>query len=99
MRRTMRFFEWKEAEWHSKWAAWEGLSISSEYAEGLRGYAERQARLSRALRDSFTKKWSVVDEWVAGAEAEIADPELYYKRMGLSQPTEDSSLPEVVVTD
>ncbi|KAJ3543012.1 hypothetical protein NMY22_g3295 [Coprinellus aureogranulatus] len=96
MRRTVRFFTWKETQWRRAWTAWEGHSISSEYAEGLRAYAERQGKLCRELRESFIQQWAGVDELVERAEAEIKNPDLYYERMGLSQPTEDSALPEVL---
>ncbi|KAJ3537499.1 hypothetical protein NMY22_g5569 [Coprinellus aureogranulatus] len=76
MRRTLRFFEWKEADWRGKCAAWDGIPMSSEYEEGLRAYAERQARLCRALRDSFVQQWQGVDRLVKSAEAEIANPDL-----------------------
>ncbi|KAJ3536317.1 hypothetical protein NMY22_g6085 [Coprinellus aureogranulatus] len=99
MRRTVRFFEWKEADWRRKWAAWESQPISQEYGEGLRAYAERQARLCRRLRNSFVRQWGGVDSLVKRAEEEIANPDLWYERMGLLQPTEESTLPEVVVAE
>ncbi|KAJ3500512.1 hypothetical protein NMY22_g19238 [Coprinellus aureogranulatus] len=96
MRRTVRFFVWKEARWRGTMTSWEGQLITREYAEGLRAYAERQARLCQRLRESFLDKWKGVDELVKSAEAEIANPDLYYERMGLSSPTEESALPEVL---
>ncbi|KAJ3533016.1 hypothetical protein NMY22_g7511 [Coprinellus aureogranulatus] len=51
MRRTIRFFDWKESQWHGKWAKWEGRPISPEYAEGLRAYAERHPMLWSGVED------------------------------------------------
>ncbi|KAJ3503018.1 hypothetical protein NMY22_g18393 [Coprinellus aureogranulatus] len=99
MRRTVRFFDWKQAQWLRAAAAWEGQPISAEYAEGLRAYAQRQARLCQGLRDAFVHRWRSVDGLVERAEREIKNPDLYYERIGLSSPTEDSALPEVVDTD
>lgn len=101
MRRTLRFFVWKQADWRRRWEAWESQEITPEYREGLKAYAERQATICRDLHDSFKSKWSGVDALVQAAEAEIVDPELYYTRVGLSREsmTEDSELPEVVDSD
>ncbi|TEB10416.1 hypothetical protein FA13DRAFT_1653193 [Coprinellus micaceus] len=101
MRRTLRFFNWKQADWRKRWEAWGSVEISQEYAEGLRAYAERQATICRNLHDSFLKKWGGVDDMVAAAQAEIVNPELYYTRVGLSaeKMTDDSELPEVVDTE
>ena len=98
MRRTLRFFVWKQSDWRKRWQAWESVDIPQEYAEGLKAYAERQAMICRDLHDSFAKKWAGVDEMVAAAQAEIVNPELYYIRVGLSaeKMTDDSELPEVV---
>jgi hypothetical protein len=65
MRRVLRFLIWR-AEW---WDARADLRLEVDAAMrgGLRGYAAKQARLCRRLRDHFYKEWD--KPVVTGSEA------------------------------
>ncbi|KAJ2919067.1 hypothetical protein MD484_g1365, partial [Candolleomyces efflorescens] len=78
MNRTLRFFDWKAADWHNK-AARPG-PIAPEYAEGLKAYAERQAALCQFLRESFKSQWKGVPSLIKSANDEVERPDLFYQR-------------------
>ena len=82
MKRTFRFFVWKENRWISRADAKSkaGEVLSSEHAEGLLAYSARQAALCRGLRDSFSQKWSGVQAMIKNARLESKDPEILRKR-------------------
>ncbi|RXW16131.1 hypothetical protein EST38_g9723 [Candolleomyces aberdarensis] len=80
MDRTLRFFVWKAADWRSKGIAPRTKPISTEYAEGLKAYAERQAALCKSLSNSFKSQWTGVPGLVKSAKEEMEQPELFYQR-------------------
>jgi hypothetical protein len=80
MNRTLRFLVWKAADWRSKGIAPRTEPISTEYAEGLKAYAERQAVLCESLCDSFKSQWKGVPDLVKSAKEETEQPELFYQR-------------------
>ncbi|KAF6746394.1 hypothetical protein DFP72DRAFT_823183 [Ephemerocybe angulata] len=80
MNRTARFLRWKESQWRERGTVWEKETISPEYLEGLKAYAEKQSNIFQGLRCSFEHMWADVDKTIAYAKAEIATPELFYKR-------------------
>ncbi|KAJ2923768.1 hypothetical protein H1R20_g13317, partial [Candolleomyces eurysporus] len=80
MDRTLRFFVWKVADWHSKAVTPRVKPISTEYAEGLKAYAERQAALCQSLHDAFKLQWKGVPSLVKCANDEMERPELFYQR-------------------
>ncbi|RXW13753.1 hypothetical protein EST38_g12102 [Candolleomyces aberdarensis] len=80
MDRTLRFFVWKAADWRSKGIAPRTKPISTEYAEGLKAYAERQAALCESLSNSFKSQWTGVPGLVKSAKEEMEQPELFYQR-------------------
>ncbi|KAF6760814.1 hypothetical protein DFP72DRAFT_988118 [Ephemerocybe angulata] len=80
MNRTSRFLQWRESQWRERGASWATEPVPTEYLEGLKAYAERQANMFQGLRSSFEHKWTGVDKTIAYARAEIAEPELFYQR-------------------
>jgi hypothetical protein len=80
MNRTLRFFDWKAADWRKKGAPMSMEPLPPGYAEGLRAYAERQAALCQSLRDSFEKQWKGVPALIQTANEEMQRPELFYQR-------------------
>ncbi|KAJ3510330.1 hypothetical protein NMY22_g16006 [Coprinellus aureogranulatus] len=89
MNRTVRFFMWKERDWRKRADAKEMAAsqsagadcLTSEHAEGLKAYAERQASICREMRDSFIKQWTHVDSMIKMAAMEAKDPKLLFARM------------------
>ncbi|KAF5336317.1 hypothetical protein D9611_006478 [Ephemerocybe angulata] len=69
-----------ESQWRERGTVWEKETISPEYLEGLKAYAEKQSNIFQGLRCSFEHMWADVDKTIAYAKAEIATPELFYKR-------------------
>jgi hypothetical protein len=55
MRRVIEFFEWK-ANW---WVQQKDLrtNVSSEVADGLQAYAEKQAHMFRTMAGKFGAMW------------------------------------------
>ncbi|KAF6749650.1 hypothetical protein DFP72DRAFT_818655, partial [Ephemerocybe angulata] len=81
MRRTIRFFTWKEKDWYQSATAKQTLGgIEEDYNEGLQAYAKRQGAICLGLRRKFEHMWSGVDGQISGAMAEIRDPALFYVR-------------------
>lgn len=80
MDRSLRFFVWKAADWRRKGIAPRTTSISAEYAEGLKAYAERQAVLCESLHDSFKSQWKGVPSLIKSAKDEMENPDLFYQR-------------------
>ncbi|KAJ3529367.1 hypothetical protein NMY22_g9027 [Coprinellus aureogranulatus] len=95
MARTLRFYEFKEREWHARGAVWDSHHVELAYAEGLKAYAARQAELCRSFRLSFSFLWKNVDDLIAKAHSECSDHRLYYQRHGISD-EDGGDLPEVV---
>jgi hypothetical protein len=64
MEQILRFLRWQENWWRMKGQC-EGWGLLSEIQiEALRGYAERQAALCRALHTKFSDMWRHVSEFV-----------------------------------
>ncbi|KAF6740893.1 hypothetical protein DFP72DRAFT_996362 [Ephemerocybe angulata] len=62
MRRTIRFFTWKEKDWYQSATAKQTLGgIEEDYNEGLQAYAKRQGAICLGLRRKFEHMWSGVD--------------------------------------
>jgi hypothetical protein len=80
MNRTLRFFDWKAADWRKKGVSNSMEPLPLEYEEGLRAYAERQAALCRSLHDLFQKKWKGVPSLIQTANDEAQRPDLFYQR-------------------
>lgn len=87
MKRTLRFFKWKESKWRERAFAMSmsGSAITPEHDEGLRAYADRQAKLCRALHDKCEAKWRVVPEMRLRAKVEVTQPQLLFKRKAKEQ--------------
>jgi hypothetical protein len=64
MERVLRYLEWQEGWWHTKGLCMGWESLTKESAEGLHGYAERQAALRRSLQAHFTALWKDVPFFV-----------------------------------
>jgi hypothetical protein len=64
MTRVLRFLEWQEDWWRTKGQCegWGPMSVLR--TEALKGYAERQAALRRALRLGFSKMWRDIPQLV-----------------------------------
>jgi hypothetical protein len=60
MRRVQQFLAWQAKWWDDRQMLFEDLPAAE--AEGMRGYALRQAALRRALQDSFSKQWADVPQ-------------------------------------
>ncbi|KAF6744519.1 hypothetical protein DFP72DRAFT_993376 [Ephemerocybe angulata] len=82
MRRTIRFFTWKENEWYSRAEA-KGMQegVDEAYREGLRAYAKRQGAICLGLRRKFEHMWAGVDNEIGAAMSEISNPDQYYARL------------------
>ncbi|KAF6741636.1 hypothetical protein DFP72DRAFT_861793 [Ephemerocybe angulata] len=82
MRRTIRFFTWKENEWYSRAEA-KGMQegVDEAYREGLRAYAKRQGAICLGLRRKFEHMWAGVDNEIGAAMSEISNPDQYYARV------------------
>ncbi|KAF6747217.1 hypothetical protein DFP72DRAFT_821963, partial [Ephemerocybe angulata] len=81
MRRTVRFFSWKEKEWYKCGEArGKHGPIEEHYNEGLQAYAKRQGAICLGLRKKFEHMWSGVDGAIATAKEEIANPALFYEK-------------------
>lgn len=84
MRRTLRFFTWKEKQWQGRQTARSedetGAPVSREHREGLVAYGARQAKICRGLRDKCDAKWTHVDSMIQMAQKEVHDPHLLKAR-------------------
>ncbi|KAJ3529892.1 hypothetical protein NMY22_g8804 [Coprinellus aureogranulatus] len=88
MKRTLRFFKWKERQWLDRAVAKEaavrlagmGDIPDPEHAEGLKAYSQRQASLCRAFHDSLMRKWCGVNGMIEQAKLEVENPELIATR-------------------
>lgn len=88
MNRTLRFFRWQEGNWRRRGVEKEIASrepggpepLTPEHAEGLKAYAERQARLCFDLRRSCERQWVHVDSMIKMASMEVKDPKLLFAR-------------------
>ncbi|KAJ3516504.1 hypothetical protein NMY22_g14191 [Coprinellus aureogranulatus] len=87
MQRTLRFFQWKEDQWRLRAPVMEldarqngTAPPSSEHAEGLRAYSERQASIWKGMRLSCLKKWAKVGSMIATAKEEVNNPKLIFER-------------------
>ncbi|KAF6754839.1 hypothetical protein DFP72DRAFT_1067991 [Ephemerocybe angulata] len=81
MKRTIRFFAWKEQEWYKRADAKQAqVGDDQRYAEGLQAYAKRQGAICLGLRRRFEHMWTGVDERIATAMEECSNPDLYYAR-------------------
>ncbi|KAF6758079.1 hypothetical protein DFP72DRAFT_989163 [Ephemerocybe angulata] len=81
MKRTIRFFEWKEKEWYKRADAKQAQEGADEdYKDGLQAYAKRQGAICLGLRRKFEHMWAGVDVRIAAAMAEISNPAQYYAR-------------------
>ncbi|KAJ3497848.1 hypothetical protein NMY22_g19659 [Coprinellus aureogranulatus] len=84
MKRTLRFFAWKEGQWHRRATARKEdpseTPLSPEHAEGLVAYAARQASICRRLSAKCDSKWLHVDRMILMAEKEVENPALLIAR-------------------
>jgi hypothetical protein len=61
---VLRFFEWQEDWWQKKGQCEGWETLTPMRAEGLRGYAERQAALRQALHVNFSQMWQDIPRFV-----------------------------------
>ncbi|KAJ3531990.1 hypothetical protein NMY22_g7930 [Coprinellus aureogranulatus] len=87
MNRTLRFFQWKEDQWHLRALSKEvdarekgDPPPSPQHLEGLKAYSARQASICRGFRETFKQKWAGVPTMIATAETEVRNPKLLFAR-------------------
>ncbi|KAF5332217.1 hypothetical protein D9611_008019 [Ephemerocybe angulata] len=96
MRRTVRFFEWREKEWYKRADAKQAQEgLDEAYREGLQAYAKRQGAISLGLRRKFEHMWAGVDGRIAASMEEMSDPNLYYARYDTAMLICEVSAPRV----
>ncbi|OBZ76108.1 hypothetical protein A0H81_03924 [Grifola frondosa] len=80
MRRVLAFHKWQASWWKEQ--AHRHEDVSSELAEGLEAYAERQAELRLAMRDRCCTAWANVPDYIRAANAAMqiddADSEMTF---------------------
>ena len=89
MRRTLRFFLWKEKQWkecaiakvEDTWESGGAREITPEHAEGLKAYGARQASIFRRLHDTCVSQWNHTDSMVEMVKMEVRDPKLLMARL------------------